>query len=270
VILTQLDKIILSRLMSLDLFGYYILASTVASSVTRLAGPIFNALYPKFTQLVAMGDLEELTLTYHKASQLMSVLVFPFVMVMSLFSRQILLLWTQDAQIAESTSLLLSLLIAGFALNALMHVPYALQLAFGWTRLALYTNFVAVVALGPLIYVMASLYGPAGAATVWVLLNACYILVSLQIMHRRLLPDQKWRWYKADIGKPLLIVILVTISGKALSPGLFSSSSALFFILFTYATALLGSIFITPALRDHLLRRISEHHPASYVSRGNK
>jgi O-antigen/teichoic acid export membrane protein len=270
VILTQLDKILLSRILPLDLFGYYILAGTVASSLGRVAGPIFNALYPRFSQLVAMGDLDELTLTYHKASQLMSVLVFPLVMIVAFFSQEILILWTQDTQLAESASLLLSFLMVGSALNAQMHVPYALQLAYGWTSLALYTNLVAVLVLGPMIYAMTSLYGPVGASAVWVILNTGYILISIQIMHRRLLPDQKWRWYKADIGKPLLIVISIAVLGKTLSPCLLSPSSAFFFILFMYATALLGSILLTPALRDHLLRRLSGHHPMRYVSRGNK
>lgn len=270
VILTQLDKIILSRLLPLDLFGYYILASTVASSLNRVAGPIFNALYPRFSQLVAMGNMEELTLSYHKASQLMSVLVFPLVMILSLFSRQILILWTQDTKIAESTSLLLSLLIVGSALNALMHVPYALQLAFGWTSLALYTNFVAVLILGPLIYAMASLYGPVGAATVWVFLNTCYIFISLQIMHHRLLPDQKWRWYKNDVGKPLIIAISITILGKILSGYIFSPSFTLLLIISMYLTALLGSISFTPAVRGYLLNRLLGHHPLRYGHRKNR
>jgi O-antigen/teichoic acid export membrane protein len=270
VILTQLDKIVLSRLLPLDLFGYYILASTVASSLSRVAGPIFFAIYPRFTQLVAMGNLEELRLIYHKASQLMSVLILPLAIIVAFFSRQILLLWTQNTQIAESASLLLSLLIAGSSLNALMHVPYALQLAFGWTSLALYTNFVAVLVLGPMIYVMASLYGPVGAATVWVFLNTCYILISLQIMHHRLLPDQKWRWYKDDAGKPLIIVLSITILGKLFSHYIFSDSFMLLYLILVYTAALLSSIFFTPAVRDHLLIRLLRRYTMTYESRGRR
>jgi hypothetical protein len=150
-----------------------------------------------------------------------------------------------------------------------MHVPYALQLAFGWTNLALYTNFVAVLVLGPMIYVMASLYGPVGAAMVWLFLNICYILISLQIMHRRLLPDQKWQWYKVDVGKPLIIVFLVTIIGKILSSHIFSASFTLPFIITMYVTALLCSIFFTPAMRGHLLNRLLGHHSMSVERRGN-
>jgi len=270
VILTQLDKIILSRLLPLDLFGYYILASTVASSLNRVAGPIFNALYPRFTQLITMERLEELKLTYHNACQLMSMLVLPIVIVVVFFSRQILLLWTQDAQIAESTSLLLRLLIVGSALNALMHVPYALQLASGWTTLTFYTNFAAALVLGPMIYFMASLYGPAGAAAVWVFLNTCYVLVSLQIMHRRLLPDQKWKWYKTDVGKPLIIVMSITFFGKLLSGYISTASFTLLFIITVYATALLCLVSFTPVVRGPLLNRLFGHQSMRYDHRENR
>jgi O-antigen/teichoic acid export membrane protein len=266
VILTQLDKIILSRLLSLDLFGYYILASTVASSLNRVAGPIFNALYPRFTQLVAMRKWEELTLIYHKASQLMSVLVFPLVMIVAFFSRQILILWTQDAQIAESTSLLLSLLVVGSALNALMHVPYALQLAFGWTSLALYTNFVAVLVLGPMIYVMASLYGPVGAATVWVLLNTCYILISLQIMHHRLLPDQKWRWYIRDVAIPFFAAFLVVGLSKWLTRPPFSLLSSFSVLISCYIIAFFASAYAAPRIRLQFRDWIKEKFASHAIS----
>ena len=150
-----------------------------------------------------------------------------------------------------------------------MHVPYALQLAFGWTNLALFTNFVAVLVLGPTIYVMASLYGPVGAATVWVFLNTCYIFISLQIMHSRLLPDQKWRWYKDDVGKPLIIVLSLTILGKIFSGYIFSASFMLLFLILIYATVLLTSIFFTPAVWDYLLNRVSGRHTMRYESRGS-
>ena len=42
----QLDKVILSKILSLEMFGYYTLASMVAMSLGRLALPIFT----QFTQ----------------------------------------------------------------------------------------------------------------------------------------------------------------------------------------------------------------------------
>ncbi len=44
---------------------------------------------------------------------------------------EILDLWVRDADVVDNTYLLVSLLAAGTGLHALMHLPYALQLAHG-------------------------------------------------------------------------------------------------------------------------------------------
>ena len=66
----------------------------------------------------------------------MSVLILPVAIVIALFSYEIILLWTQNPTIARELISLVSILICGTALNGLMNLPYALQLAFGWTRLS--------------------------------------------------------------------------------------------------------------------------------------
>jgi O-antigen/teichoic acid export membrane protein len=207
VILTQMDKVILSRLLSLEMFGYYILAGAVATSIYLLVLPVFSALYPRFTQLVSLGDEEGLRELYHHSCQLMSVLILPVSIVMAFFSKEILFLWTGDLKIVEHTHLILSILAAGTALNSLMHLPYALQLAHGWTKLSLYTTIVAVLLLTPLIIQMTSLYGAVGAASVWVIFNGALVVIVIQLMHRRLQKGEQWRWYFEDVGLPLAVSI---------------------------------------------------------------
>ncbi len=215
-ILTQVDKIILSKMLPLEMFGYYTLAGVVAMALYRVIGPVVSAVYPRLTQLVSLGDQEELKRLYHKSCQVMSVLILPAAAVVALFSYEILLLWTQNPLTAKNTHLLVSILIIGTALNGLMNLPSALQLAYGWTRLGLYTNFISVIILVPLIIVMTELYGASGAASVWVVLNSGYVLIAAQILHRRLLPAEKWRWYAEDITMPLAAAFLTAGAGRML------------------------------------------------------
>jgi O-antigen/teichoic acid export membrane protein len=215
-ILTQLDKIILSRMLSLKMFGYYALASVVAMNLGRFVIPVFSATYPRLTNLVALGDMEEITKLYHKSAQLVSVLVLPAALVIALFSKEILLLWTQSPETAGHTYLLVSILVMGTAVNGLMNIPYALQLAFGWTRLAFLGNVVSVLLLVPLMIVLTKWYGAVGAASVWVILNVGYMFISLPIMHRRLLPGENWRWFFEDVGRPLFASAAAALIGRCI------------------------------------------------------
>src|SRR5215216_633080 len=203
-ILTQMDKVILSRLLPLELFGYYMLAAGVASAPMILVAPVFTAMYPRFTELVTVGDQVRLKELYHRSCQTLGAMLLPVAIVLALFSREILFLWTRNAVIADQAHLILSLLVTGSALNGLMNVPYAMQLAHGWTKLAFCVNVVAVALLAPLIIILTAYYGGVGAAIVWVILNSIGVLITIQLMHRRLLKGEQWRWYFEDVGIPLV------------------------------------------------------------------
>jgi O-antigen/teichoic acid export membrane protein len=215
-LVTQLDKIILSRILSLEMFGYYSLANVIAMTLYRFINPVYSATYPQLTRLVQLEAREEITKLYHKSAQLVSVLVLPVALVVALFSKEILLLWTRDPVTAANTHLIASILIIGTAMHCLMHIPYALQLAHGWTRLAFLLNAVSVVLLVPLMILLARWYGSVGAACVWLILNMGYTFIGLPIMHRRLLPAEKWRWYLQDVGRPLLGAAVVCTIGRCI------------------------------------------------------
>jgi O-antigen/teichoic acid export membrane protein len=213
-LLTQLDKVILSRMLSLEMFGYYSLANVVAMTLYRFIGPVFSATYPQLTRLVQLDAREEITKLYHKSAQLVSAIILPVALVVALFSREILLLWTRSPVTTANTHIIVSILIIGTAMHCLMHIPYALQLAYGWTRLAFILNAVSVLLLVPLMILLSKLYGAIGAACVWLILNTGYTFVGLPIMHRRLLPAEKWRWYLQDVGRPLLAAAVVCTIGR--------------------------------------------------------
>ena len=257
-ILTQLDKIILSKMLPLEMFGYYTLAGVVATMLYRLVGPVFSAVYPRLTQLASLGDQEELKRLYHGSCQFVAVLILPVSAVLVFFSYEILLLWTQNAVTAENTHWLVSVLILGTSLNGLMHLPSALQLAFGWTKLGLYTNLVSVMILAPLIIVMTNLYGALGAAGVWVLLNCGYILIAVQIMHKRLLPAEKWRWYVQDITLPLAAAFLAAGAGKIfLCHAVLTQPMMLLSLVLISSFTLAMTVLAAPMIRSWLFNQLN-------------
>jgi O-antigen/teichoic acid export membrane protein len=209
ILLTHMDKVVVSRMLPLRDLGYYGVASTAAAALGMFAAPIFNALFPRLTQAMAAGDDATVERLYHRASQFMAVLIWPPACLLMLHPTPILLLWTHDTELVRRSAAVLALLAAGGAVNGIMHLPYALQLAEGWTRLTLLTNIAALLVLGPTMIVFTALLGLPGAALSWPLLNLASFVVGVQIMHRRLLPGRQWHWYARDILAPLLASALI-------------------------------------------------------------
>lgn len=216
-ILTQTDKIILSRLLSLENFGYYTLATTLAgTAIGTISGSIGVVFFPQFSQLVALGDDGRLRSIYHRSAQVMSVFLIPVMIVTAFFSYEILLLWTRNEKIAENTWLVLSLLAVGTGLNGLMQLPYFMQLANGLTKLAFWLNVGAIILLIPFMIFATIRYGAVGGALTWFILNLIYVLVGMQIMHRLLLKGELWKWYLEDVGLPLTATLLGVLTIKLL------------------------------------------------------
>ncbi|MFN2566682.1 MAG: lipopolysaccharide biosynthesis protein [Gemmatimonadaceae bacterium] len=255
VVLTQMDKLVLSKLLTLSAFGYYTLATVAAGALYVLFLPLFQAVFPRFSQLVALGDAKALSALYHRSAQALAVLVLPAAAVLGLFSHEVMLLWTRSPEAAAATRVVVALFAVGTALNGLMNVPYALQLAAGWTRLAMYANLVAIAFLLPATVVLAARYGAVGAAIVWVVLNAGYATIGVGIMHRRLLRGELRRWYLADLGLPLAASVAGAGAVRLVAPA--PSTAPAFFgvVALALVVSYLAAAAATPVGRDVLRRR---------------
>ena len=263
-LLTQVDKLLLSKLVSLEDFGYYTLAASAAGALYFLISPIVIAISPRLTGLVAQTDEQALRNLYLSASQWLAVILVPAALMIAAFAEPLLYVWTGNHSLSRQVAPLLSLLAIGTLFNGFMHIPYAMQLAHGWTSFSVRTNLIAVMILVPAILWAVPRYGALGAAWVWLLLNASYVLICIHFMHRRLLPEEKWRWYREGVFKPLLAgSIAVWIMCKSIE--LPQSRVALGFALACIALLLMVvMLLVTSVSRVSIQERIR-----SYFSKSN-
>jgi len=205
----QLDKVILSKLISLTFFGYYSLAWQIIGVLFLLYAPLYAVFFPVFTQYVAQGDVERLKEAYHRSCQLMSVAILPVVLVIAMFAREILLIWTGNITIASNAHVFVSILILGAAFSALLYMPFTIQQAYGYTKYGFYTYLGALIAFIPLILFVAVRFGAVGGALVWTSLNGILFLITIPFTHKRFLPGENRRWYVEDVGRPLFAALAV-------------------------------------------------------------
>jgi len=254
VLLTQLDKIILSKMLTLEMFGYYMLAVNVTSVLITLVGPVYSALFPRLSQLVAGEKQADISNLYHKGCQLVSVIILPIAMILVFFAEEILSIWIGDPVVVRNTHMLLSLLVIGSMIKALMILPLTIMLSYGWTRLVLIQNGISVVLLIPLMLWLVNLYGAVGAAIVWIILNTCYIFILIPIMHRRVLKSEMWKWYSIDFLFPMIVVFVVGYTSYMVMPLDLPNYLGFSGVAVTYLLGLflLGLIF--PFTREKILR----------------
>jgi O-antigen/teichoic acid export membrane protein len=251
-LLTQVDKILLSRLLTLESFGYYALAGVASSGLYSLTSPIIGAFSPRFTHLAASGDGFALRAVYHQGAQCVAVLTGSAAIVLVVFGARVLRLWTGNPALAQKVAPLMAVLALGTLFNGLMWIPYQVQLAHGWTSLTIKVNLVAVSLLIPAIVMIVPTYGAAGAARVWVTLNAGYLIFVIPLMHRSLLRGEKWRWYSRDTAIPLAAATATALLCDRLMPhgiGRFGEFSVL---LLACACVLIAAALTAPLVRGQI------------------
>ena len=245
-ILYQLDKILLSKLIPLQQFGYYTLAANIAYSIIAIIFPITGAVFPRFSQLYSAKNEPALKTLYHQTCQFVSIAILPLGVIICLFSYEILIVWIRNKEIAQNSKIILSLLTIGIVLNGLMAVPYYLQVATGWTKLLLYYNIGAVCIFAPLIVLLVHFYGMIGGAIAWIIINSFYVLIVIQIMHSRILKGEQINWYLKDVGRPFLAAIVLGGIGRLLMPNFYSPLAISGTVFGIYVVTLCGSIISTP------------------------
>lgn len=251
ILLTQLDSIILSKILSLEQFGYYTLAFTVGSISYMIVGPISQSYFPKFSTLLAEQKFDELKKMYHKGCQLVTLLVLPFALFLALFSKEILLIWTHSQHTVDNTWQITSVVSLAVAIHCLMFMPYMLCLSNSNTKLAFYTNIILLIFLIPGTIYSAIHYGGLGGATCWLIITVVYLFVNPILIHRFFLKGEAFNWYWNDTLKPIIgCIVIMVISRYFLSKNHFDNIRTIGIL------ALIGIMgFLTTLLSSNELKK---------------
>jgi O-antigen/teichoic acid export membrane protein len=202
--LSQFDKLLLSKLLSLPDFGLYILATNVVGGLYVFVSPFFRSMYPRFSTLVALGDNTKLTELYNRATWLLASLIFPVSIILVFFPYDLLYAWTGNHEISLQTAPLVRVMALGSVLHAVMHLPYAIQLAFGMPRLPLKINGLLLLIMPPLTYILASSFGTIGGAISWLIFNLLYFTIGIYLTHRHILRGVAIDWIVREVLPPFV------------------------------------------------------------------
>jgi O-antigen/teichoic acid export membrane protein len=254
ILLTQVDKVILSRMLSLELYGYYALAGLVTGVLYQITGPITQAYYPRFTAHVTNNETDAVIDLYHQASQIISVLLIPASIMLIIYGDIILKLWTGNANLVVNVSPLVSILAAGTLLNGLMHVPYILTVAYGWPSFAVRQNLIAVLILIPAIVYVVPKYGAIGAAWIWFMLNIGYLFIAAAYIFRRLISSEKRKWYIYDLFLPTIGALSTVFIFSFFRPTINNVIGTWIWLMLTGTTMVICSAFMANQLRPKILK----------------
>jgi len=221
---TQLDKLIVSKMFSIQEFGVYTLAATLAQIPVAATSPIAIALYPAITAKLALNEVREAESLYERYTFIIAVLAALGSIGLALFGREVFAVWVASESIPDAAQKAMVLLSLGSLFLCLQLTPYYLSLARNdnWT--------IAVLAFGtlllsvPLVYVGASNFGLLGAAMPWLLLNCLNFATLSYFINRRHYRKSHYRWLAKFVFMPVGIGGVAMAAARLASIALGSSA----------------------------------------------
>jgi O-antigen/teichoic acid export membrane protein len=202
---TQIDKLLLTKLLPLSEYAFFSLAVTAAGGINLLAGPIGQAVQPRLTYLFAERNHTEFRRTYSEATQTLSATTLTATLLLAITARPVLWAWTGNAELAQRAAPVLSFYALGNGLLAVGAVSYYLQIAGGDLRLHLRGTMIFSAVLLPAAVLGTTQRGMLGASLAWFVVNLLFFLGWIPLVHRRLLPGSHWRWLGRDIALPAAV-----------------------------------------------------------------
>jgi O-antigen/teichoic acid export membrane protein len=186
VLLVQIDRLLISKMLTLEALGSYSLAYTTAAIIPAVISAIGSAVLPSFAAAHGQGSNELLTQRYDLASRLMLYTIGLVAAVLVFFGEPLLALWV-NAPAAAGASRSLGLLAIGFLGSAAVSNAYQVAIATGRPNVALKVSFLSAPPYVLVLYLLILEFGVDGAALAWLLLNTAYVIFLLPRVHHHIL-----------------------------------------------------------------------------------
>jgi O-antigen/teichoic acid export membrane protein len=170
VVESQADKVLVSKLMPIGMFGYYGIAYAGVSKGHSVTIAISQAALPSLCQLHGAGNRNALLSQYTKLHDLVCFVTVPIFAAIP-FAALPLFTFVLNAQAARLLLLPVTFLCLGFYLNGSVAAPYILSLAVGRPDIAARFTVYALLVVLPAAAVLVYFFGLAGAAFSWVVYN---------------------------------------------------------------------------------------------------
>lgn len=215
ILLTQLDKLILSHVLSLKEYGYFALVAVVATGILSFTGPISQALLPRMTVLLSNGNEKEMLTIYRKSTQFVAALIFPMTGLVALFSTEMLYAWTGDRIAAKWAGPVLTWFVLGNGILAISTFQYSLQFAHGKLKLHVMNSTVSALVQVPIIIFAAFKYGVMGVAISWFATRLITFFIWPPIIHHYFAPGIHKKWLLEDLAPVFIMTcIMMAIAGN--------------------------------------------------------
>lgn len=208
ILFSQIDKILLSNLVSLDNYGLYMLAVSAAGILQIVINPFYTIFFPKFSKMFIQKQFNHIHNLYNLLLKLMAAFIFPLGLFLVISSDIFIYLWTRDENLAFLIAPIFNLLLISSIINGINYVPYILQLSYGKNWIPILLNIMSTILMFPFLYIFVSFYGVLGGGALLMMFQFVIMIINPIIIKKFVENDLLIKNYFFNIFFPFTNFVL--------------------------------------------------------------
>ena len=252
-VISQMDKFVLSRVLPLAEFGAYVVAGTFGILILQISAPFYNSFFPKLVQKRAAGLDFEYSENFTLVCRLLAITIWPIILGILFFGETFLLFWLRDPILVGTIYYVVCFLIFGSGFNALLSMIYMHSLVHGSPKPFLYQNLILVFVMPFLLTFAASQHGMVGAAATWALINLVSLCVMPLWINYSVMKFDIFNWVKDSLASAIFSFLFLGSISLIQSEGYNNDLLAIWYGLAIISCSLLMAISM-PNVKRFILR----------------
>lgn len=199
----QLDRIVISKFMTLTELGAYNSCYTLGQIVTIISSAVATALFSEFANEYSKNGLrKELQILYENSYKVVVIIASSIGAFVAVYSKTLLMFWTQSDAYVVIMEKGAGLIVIGTMVLAFQEIPYAFVLAQGNTtinrKMGLYFLMPFIVSM----YFGVKRYGVLGAAIVYFSYMVIQTSIYIYIIYAKYCVGNIFKWIFSDTILP--------------------------------------------------------------------
>lgn len=182
---TQIDKLTISKLLSIESLGYYTLAVSLGQCILLLINPIATTVLPRFTSLYSADEKLSALKLFEKFGILISVIVFAVMANIMFFAEELIWIWTGEKELATMIYKIIPIVALSYTALSLQVLPYNIAIANGYTKINNALGILSLFITLPGYWYSITNYGLLGAASLFCIVQVVTTFLYLYLINRK-------------------------------------------------------------------------------------
>ena len=208
----QLDKVIISKYLTLTELGAYNVATTLGGLTTILPAALYVSVFPRFTgKVTGNSNNSKLKKEFLIINKLSSICISCMGTFIALFAVPLIYIWTHSTIYTNALTIVGPLVVMAIAMIEYQEISYALALAHGNTKINVIVGSAFIPLIAAATWLGIKSFGLIGAAVVYIAAMTVQTFVYQYMVIKKYICDKPLAIILKDTVLPIFVALALAI-----------------------------------------------------------